>query len=394
MDRAAYLAQLLPDYRIGSQSLDLNIVRPLLHGSLDEASQTLDEKLKRSDLHSLLIQPRHDINQALDTLRGVLALPRIGAQINITDINRYTPLDYAVDALPEAVELLLQAGACPNATRQPLLHKMWHGQWKAVSSLIRAGYPMNKRDTDFFGVLPLHAPPAYLHPSYRYALELVRHGGHHLDWNLPDDEGITPLFAAEYFANQEPNNEQLSLICKLYRTQSIPPHAQFISSFDGERLMTPEEIAMRPRISLIDTCLTGDIGSIGPLVAAGAMVNERDEEGRTLLHLIAMGKHIPNAYSVALELERHGGYGIDRHAMFAGKTAIDTAKATLQRGDLDEDIREDMEKFLAYLEDPRLPAGEQYVFPCMDPNFCNRCHSLRCTCIGYDVPNIPGTFRS
>ena len=153
---------------------------------------------------------------------------------------------------------------------------------------------------------------------------------------------------------------------------------------------------MHPRISLIDVCLAGDITSIGPLISAGVMVNERDQYGRTLLHLAAMGDRVSNSYRVVLELEKHGGFGIDFDATFDGKTALTIGQETLLRDDLDKNVRDEIVKIVSYLEDPdpRLPAGEQYVFPCMDPRFCDRCHSLRCTCIGYDVPNIPGTFRS
>ena len=109
------------------------------------------------------------------------------------------------------------------------------------------------------------------------------------------------------------------LICELYRTQRVPPHAQYISSFDGERLMAAEEAATHSRISLIDTAISGNVNFIGRLISDGAIVNERDEHGRTLLHLIAMTEHVPNAYRVALELVRYGGRaGVDWEAVEDG----------------------------------------------------------------------------
>ena len=149
-----------------------------------------------------------------------------------------------------------------------------------------------------------------------------------------------------------------------------------------------------PRVSLINTALAGDVSSIGRLISAGAMVNERDKEGYTLLHLIAMGNRVPNAYQVTLELERYGRHGIDHAAVVAGKTARHLAEDTLRRSELHESTRFELERIKAYLISPHLPLGYEYIFPCMDPRYCHRCGSLKCSCVGYDGPNFPGTFKS
>ena len=215
-----------------------------------------------------------------------------------------------------------------------------------------------------------------------------------MDWEACDDNGRTPLDLAEYFADEEPDNGKLPLIRELYQTRQVPPHAQYISSFDGERLLDAEEAATHPRISLIDTALAGDVESIGPLISAGAMVNERDEAGRTLLHLIAMGDRVPNAYRVALELVKHGGRkGVDWNAATdEGMTARQLAKQTWLRDDLADEARRELESIRELLRERRLPLGMSYVFPCMDPRFCAECESLSCTCPENDVPGMPGSF--
>ena len=215
-----------------------------------------------------------------------------------------------------------------------------------------------------------------------------------MDWEALDEYGTTPLEAADHWARRRPENAQLRLICELYQTRRVPPHAQYISSFDGERLMDVEEAATYPRISLIDTALAGNVESFGPLISAGAMVNERDEAGRTLLHLIAMGDRVPNAYRVALELVRHGGKtGVDWNAVTdEGMTALQLAEQTWKRDNLADEARRELELIRELLRKRRLPPGISYVFPCMDPRFCARCELLSCTCPENDVPGMHGSF--
>ena len=391
----AYTSQQNSHLQSNSLSLNRTVGRPLLGDSLEEVSATLGEKLGRTDLQLFLLRPHPDIIHAFDTLCEMLSLPTTKAQINQPDGYSWTPLDYATRAFPEAAELLLQAGASPRSVTI-LLHQDGPSQWTAVSPLIRAGYPTDRRDLGDFGRVPLHSPAVDRQPSYRHALELVRHGGHLLDWEARDDNGHTPLNAAEYFADEEPDNEQQQLIRELYQTRQIPPHAQYISSFDGERLLDAEEAATYPRVSLIDTALAGDVGLIGRLISAGAMVNERDEDGRTLLHHLALHHPIPNREQIMLELVRHSGYwGIDWEVKTAGgRTASDLAAETLAMEDLDFRIREEVTQVQWVLQTRYfvLPDGMDYMFPCMDPRYCSECESLPCQCPENDVPGMPGSF--
>ena len=368
-------------------------MRPLFGDSLYEISGSLDGKLRQSELQAFLFQPHSDSSQALDALRGMLSLPTIKAQVNYRDRHGWTALAYATRAFQEAVELLLQAGASLEAGAY-LLHQFGRDKWSTVSALIRAGYPTDRRSSHRFGRSPLHSVPTHPRPGARHALELVRHGGHLLNWEARDDYGNTPLDLAERIANAKPDDEQLQLIHEIYRTRRVPSHAQYISSFDGERLMGAEEVAARPCVSLIDTALAGDIKLIGRLISAGAMVNERDEHGRTLLHLVAMGGRVPNGYCVALELVRHGGRrGVDWDAVADdGRTAAQLTDTALKREDLDDSARIELGKLRELLRQRRLPPGESYVFPCMDPDFCEECKLLPCVCPENDVRGMPGSL--
>ena len=151
----AYNGQHNANSKSNLRSLDLTIVRPLLGESLDEVSAVLGEKVGRSDLQTFLAQPHLDAAQALDTLRSMLSLPVINAQVNQEDRYSRKPLAYATLAFPEAVELLLRAGASLKSGAY-LMHQDAPDQWKAVSALIRAGYPTNEGGLSGAGRTPLH----------------------------------------------------------------------------------------------------------------------------------------------------------------------------------------------------------------------------------------------
>ena len=124
------------------------------------------------------------------------------------------------------------------------------------------------------------------------------------------------------------------------------------------------------------------------------MVNERDEHGRTLLHLIAMGDRVPNAYDVALELVRHGGRaGIDWDAVTEeGAKAEQLVETALLRDDLGDGVRQELKCIRELLSTRRLPPGENYIFPCMNPGFCMVCELLPCVCPENDVRGMPGSL--
>ena len=87
----AYISQQKSHLQSNSLSLNRTIGRPLLGDSLEEVSATLGEKLGRTDLQIFLIKPHPDTVQALGTLRDMLSLPTIKAQINQHDGYGQTP---------------------------------------------------------------------------------------------------------------------------------------------------------------------------------------------------------------------------------------------------------------------------------------------------------------
>lgn len=315
-----------------------------------------------------------------------LMQPEIVAQLNVKDAWGRTPLYYALSVHPEAVEVLLRSGANPFLAGLPSRDAAYLGASAAVGPLIRAGDDVNARDADGRGALHWAAiPPDELVPSSqisRAALELVRHGGHILrHWDTEDRWKQTPLDIAEWSAEEFPHDAALQAIFKLYKTRAVPPHARYI---DAPAAVDADGDITHPT-SLICAGLRGAHKTIGELIRLGAMVNERDDEGHTLLHLVAMGR-VQDGYRVVLELVRHGGYGLDWDALTTERrTALELARERLGQED-----REDARRVVRLLEERKLPHGERYIFPCMDTDYCRRCSSIsECMC---DDFLMPGAF--
>lgn len=179
------------------------------------------------------------------------------------------------------------------------------------------------------------------------------------------------------------------LLLALYGTHTLPKAMQYIRPLrptDGSELLDSPT-------SLIQAGLCGDLEAIGNLIHAGGMVNEADEGEHTLLHLVACGRCDPHGYQVALELVRHGGYGVHWEAITAeGKTALTLAEERLANESLEKESREEVENIIRLLTARRLPPGDAYVFPCMDPDYCPYCSSAPCICGKQDLPDMPGVY--
>lgn len=353
-------------------------------------------KMCWTKLHQYVINAELSTSTSLASLSSVLH--ELSAEVNIKDSWGCPPLFYALYNFPLAVEPLLRAGANPWLINVPVICASEAGASAAVNPLIRAGVYVNEHNK--YGITPLHIaawPDMKRFPNgYSFALELVRHGGDTLNWEAKNKGGWTPLEEAEERVKQNPLDEESKLLLKLYSTRRLPPSAQYIIS--PQLVEVPEGGQQRhhhPTIptSLIQAGSRGDVKAIGDLIRAGAMVNEVDEHGRTLLHLLAMGGHIPGGYQVALELVRHGGYGVHWDAVTSeGKTALELTEERLVSEDMSDAAREEAEAIFDLLHDRCLPLGEEYIFPCMDPDYCKYCSSNPCWCGQQDVPGMPGTF--
>ena len=313
--------------------------------------------------------------------------------------NRYcqTPLYQAILSCPEAVDTLLRAGANPHLIAGPLEDAVRAYSHRAIGALVRAGADVNQRYHWDNGAIDtaLHSVVRYksaLGPGARQpcALELVRHAGHLLNWDVRIEDGDTPLGWAEWMVDQHPDDQDVASIYELYKTRRLPPGAQLVArsclNDDAKAVVDLKST------SLIKAGLAGNIQAIGHLITAGAMVNERDEDDRSLLHLVAMGL-VPDSYSVALELVRYGGYGVDWDAMTKeGLTAEQLVHRTLSSLALDDKRREEASNVLSLLQQRALPEGVDYIYPCIHPDYCRECSIRPCTGYCSNTLRMPGAF--
>ena len=147
----------------------------------------------------------------------------------------------------------------------------------------------------------------------RIAQELVRHGGHLLDWDARNEHGKTPLDSAALNAMAYPDDDTVPLY-ELYKSRVLPQGTQLV---DRCRLAddAAEEVVDLTSTSLIQAGLAGNIKAIEILIPLGAMIDERNEAGRTLLRLVTMVA--VNGFSIAIEVVPYGGYGVDWVAVTA-----------------------------------------------------------------------------
>ena len=75
-----------------------------------------------------------------------------------------------------------------------------------------------------------------------------------------------------------------------------------------------------------------------------------------------------------------------------GMTADRLAENASRREDFGDDVHAELNRIRELLRARRLPLGESYIFPCMDPHFCEDCELLPCACPENDVRGMPGSL--
>lgn len=318
------------------------------------AWDNIQSKAGWTELHRLFIgleEPSFSLDELASALRSSTF------EVNALDVFNKPALFYALRAYPQAVDTLLIVGADPKLVPACIVEAIHNGAATAIGPLIRAGIDVNERSKG--GSHPLHILAMGMTPNcYEVALELVRHGGQALDWDAQNDSGHTAFDFAQFRWRNDPLNSDLKKIFELIQTRKLQ-----VSGDTGDG--TSSTSSDHP---LIVSGLLGNTDSISAAVSGGASINARDNEGRTLLHLVAMGQ-ATNGYQVALEIVRCGGYAVDWDALTPeGYTALTLAQERLSRTP-DRHPLEETAYIVGLLSARRLPPGECYVYPCMDLNY-------------------------
>lgn len=292
----------------------------------------------------------------------------------------------------EAVVALLHAGANPRLHTEFIASMVWAAQAGAdtvIGMLVRAGAYINASDVN--GRTALHWAA---HPDlqlsingFSVAVELLRHADHILNWEMQDVEGDTASDYAQRRVRRNHSDEDSKRILELCRTRQLPEDAQYLPTPSivetADESVTNNTMGL-PSTSLIRAALNGNIDAVGDLIQRGAMVNERDYGGRTVLHLVALGR-VPEGYLISLELVRYGGWGLNWDALTGDDgncTALKIAQTRIEQEQLSQEEREELQKVRDLLKTKRLPPGEEYLWPCMDPDFYSVVHE----------PCVPGAW--
>lgn len=331
---------------------------PYLTQSIEDTYARLATKMRWTDLHRYL--------GFLSSPALTSVPPDLISQVNIRDSFGCTPLFYAMLVSPEAVRALLAVGANPRIDSAILTWAARTGADLAVGPLVRAGACINESEMDL-----------------------------HRAANFDVAHAIMQDFEQPWRAHRNSDDEESGLVTEVHYTCGLSYSVQYPPAplDDAEDWSLP-----------ILAGTQGDIDVIGTLINRGAMVNKRDHEGRTLLHLVASGK-VPNGYRIALELIRHGGWAVDWDALVnqyglgdeqeesgdenenlettdgvyeewdgrgVGCTPLKIAELRLEFDELTEQEREELHDIRDLLEARRLPHDEEYLWSCMDPDFYAR----------------------
>lgn len=204
-----------------------------------------------------------------DILKAILA---DRPKIDVYDVNKNTPLTFAMEYAPELVPLLARKGHVEERDgkgQTPLMIAARIGNVDAVRSLLGAGARSNEVDDDGQSVLlkavtfdrfAAHSPDD--------KLSIVRLLiGHRADPNIPDSHGVTPL--AQVFYNSDVNGE-------ISKTNAVDIARALLAA--GAKVESAGD-----HQPLFAAAATGNADGVKLLVDAGADPAARNAAGDTAL---------------------------------------------------------------------------------------------------------------
>lgn len=213
-----------------------------------------------------LARGRHSHPLADGWGRTIRLLVRHGGRFDAQDNLGRTPLFHAVRDVALAGLLISSGGAAPNVGPQgasPLHVAAYRDGEQLVRALIAAGLEVDARDRD--GRTPLHWA-AFMGRSRALGALVAAPG---IDLDAADKMGRTPLDWAVAACQKQ--------VAELLRARGArPPSADGIRRLDACAAQKPSPLHGAARRT--------NIHEARALIAAGANVNARDQEGRTPLH--------------------------------------------------------------------------------------------------------------
>ena len=199
-----------------------------------------------------------------------------GANVNARDEDGFTPLHVAaLFGKMASVQALLAGGADVNAQTEdgvtPLHQAMLFGNMASVQALLAGGADVNVRDKD--GATPLHVAAALGNAA---AIRALLAGG--ADVNARGEDGVTPLHTAVF-------RKTLLAMLEADADGSRNELSRVLSKETG--LNTLNENDREIFAAFLKSGADDLTDTVRALLAGGANVDARDDDGTTPLHLAA-----------------------------------------------------------------------------------------------------------